>query len=259
MSEDELADLFNRSDEDGMAAVLAECQRRDRADSARRARKSVEAEWYDAAFAQFLAAEAECAGVLLNARGEAEGIEDPFSLWRGSAAWAEARASEELLNFWDGHGGRLSLAAYKRQLRMAKRAERDARDLAALADDGEPEAEVAPEPVPEVEAEIVPAWETVAGGAVRPVEVPIGTVTVAAWAAMDQAGLVTVHPSRERAERMLSPQSSDIGPMPVVDFARPYPEIQTALAARRAWLAETSRRRSERLANVAARVAARTR
>ena len=57
LSDDELAALFNAGSEDVQAAVLAEAARRDRADRARQARRAVSAEWYDAAFAQYLQAE----------------------------------------------------------------------------------------------------------------------------------------------------------------------------------------------------------
>ena len=112
LTEDALAEMYSTADDDTQAAILAECARRDRADKARDKRRAVEAEWYDAAFAQYLAAEAECRGNLLSRFGEAEGITEPMSLWRGSEAWAMRRASEELQELSAANGGRsTSLAA----------------------------------------------------------------------------------------------------------------------------------------------------
>jgi hypothetical protein len=96
LSLDQLAELYGAGDDDTMAAVLAETERRDQAEQARRARSARRAvsgetaEWYDAAFAQYLAAEAETRGYLLSRLGQAEGIEEPFILWRGPEAWAMA-------------------------------------------------------------------------------------------------------------------------------------------------------------------------
>ena len=191
LSLDDLGEMYGGADNDTCAAILAECERRARADKARDKRRAVSAEWYDAMFAQYMQAEDTCRGNLLSVAG----IADPVSLWRGAEKWAQRMASEELRNFWDDHGARLSLAEYKRQQAMARRAARDERDLAAM--DAEPEPEV--------------TWERVPGGAVRPASVQVGSLTVSAWTGMDRAGTVTLHPSRDRAERWLSPAP---GPVP---------------------------------------------
>jgi hypothetical protein len=56
-----------------------------------------------------------------------------MALWRGSDDWAERRASRELLNFWAGHGGRLSWARWQSEQAAQARAYRDERGLAKLA------------------------------------------------------------------------------------------------------------------------------
>ena len=127
LSDAQLSDLWRAGSID-LATLEAECARRDQADK-RKAKASAErAAWLDAAHAQYLAADAECAGHLVADGAE---VADALSLWRGSEAWARRMASEELNNYWDAHG-RLSLAEYQRQQAMARRAERDARDLAAM-------------------------------------------------------------------------------------------------------------------------------
>jgi hypothetical protein len=204
MSLDALADVYGTGDDDTRAAILAECARRDRADRARQARQAVEATWIDAAFAEYLAAETDCRGHLFSRKGEAEGIADALSLWRGSEAWARARASEELCEWWDAHGGRLSLARYRRELATAKRL---AREEYEFADGARPRR---PRPEPECPSQRVP------GGAVRPATVPIGSLTVTAWAAMDATGAITLHPSRARAEQWLAPAP---GPAPAPSAA----------------------------------------
>lgn len=115
-----------------LATLERECARRDRADHAKRRADADRSAWYDAAHAQYLAADAECAGNLLSELGNAEGISREMALWTGSDAWADRRASEELRNFWERNGGRLSLANYRRQQAMQARAYRDERDLDAM-------------------------------------------------------------------------------------------------------------------------------
>jgi hypothetical protein len=128
LSADELARLYCAGDLD-VPDLLAI----DRADlSARKAsdkRQSERSAWYDAAYAQYLAADAACNGYLLSDLGKREGIGQEMALWTGSDAWAERRASEELREFWYLNGGRLSLANYRRQQAIAACAYRDERDL----------------------------------------------------------------------------------------------------------------------------------
>ena len=112
-----------------LATLTAECARRDRADRSAAKRKAERSEWYDAAHAQYLAADAQCRGNLLSDLGRREDIGQAMTLWTGSDAWADARASEELRAFWDANGGRLSLANYRRQQASQARAYRNERDL----------------------------------------------------------------------------------------------------------------------------------
>lgn len=103
MSDEQLARRYHDGDAATQAAVLREARYRDQ-----RMAKHVRAcerwsrfssEWLDWAHSQYLAAEAECRGNLLNREGIAAGI-SPWSLWSGSASGAARYASEELRNFW---------------------------------------------------------------------------------------------------------------------------------------------------------------
>lgn len=67
-----------------------------------RARREARGAFQDYLEAQVNAADAACAGVLLNPRGRAFGI-DPASLFMGTAARAFAYASPELLDWWMDH------------------------------------------------------------------------------------------------------------------------------------------------------------
>ena len=122
-SDEELLALY-RSDEDAATAALAEAARRDRTDRAAAARAAIRAEWYDAAYAQFLQAEAVCRGNLLSREGLAAGIADPFSLWHGPAAVAMKYASEELRDLWM-ISPRITITEYERQRAMAQRGARE--------------------------------------------------------------------------------------------------------------------------------------
>ena len=122
MSDEELLAAF-RSDEQA-AEAYAEAQRRDQVGKAARAREQIRAEWYDAAYAQYLAAESVCRGNLLSREGIASGIAEPFSLWHGPAAVAMKYASEELRDFWAA-SPRLTVGEYARRMAMAKRAARE--------------------------------------------------------------------------------------------------------------------------------------
>lgn len=62
---------------------------------------------------QWMQAEDDCRGVLLNAQGRAAGV-DARSLFSGPVARASKYASEELLSWWGRHG-RLTFAAYRYQ------------------------------------------------------------------------------------------------------------------------------------------------
>ena len=112
--------------------VERECNRRDRADRSAAKRQAERSAWYDAAHAQYLAADAQCCGNLLSDLGRREDIGQAMTLWTGSDAWADARASEELREFWYQNGGRLSLANYRRQQATQARAYRSERDLDSM-------------------------------------------------------------------------------------------------------------------------------
>ena len=123
LTDDQLATLFHTACENGdtttMDAIETEAGRRDRAD--RRARRNRErwaalrAEWFDWAWAQFLAAETACRGYLLNKDGRAAGI-DPWTLWSGRSSRAMRYASEELLEFW-AHSPRITVTEYSKHKR----------------------------------------------------------------------------------------------------------------------------------------------
>ena len=128
MSDEELRELFAS---DQAVAALAEAERRDtadqetargraRTDKARQALKAIRGEWEEAAYAQYLAADAECRGNLLSKAGEAA-VTSELSLWRHSTADAHRFASEELNDFWE-KWPRVSLQAYTRQRAAAIRA-----------------------------------------------------------------------------------------------------------------------------------------
>lgn len=123
LADEELLSLF-RSDERTAAAVLAEAARRDRADRAASKRGQLRAEWYDAAYAQFLAAEEATRGNLLSRDGIAARIADPFSLWSGRADLAERFASPELVEFWET-SPRVTVGEYMRQVATAHRTARE--------------------------------------------------------------------------------------------------------------------------------------
>lgn len=132
---DVIAELRALSDADlaGLAdSALAEPARmvlRQRAaDRARQRRRNdpIAREWHDAAYQQFIAAEAACNGFLVNAAGRARGI-DPWSLWSGPADRAEHWASWELLEFWRSNP-RVTITDYRRQVSAAEEAYRNDRD-----------------------------------------------------------------------------------------------------------------------------------
>ena len=134
---DVIAELRTLSDADlaGLAdSALAEPARtvlRQRAaERARQRRRQdpVSREWFDAAYAQYLRAEQELCGVLLNARGKAK-CADAFDLWSGPAWMAEMFASWELLRFWESEP-RVTVTEYRRQNAQAEETYRDDQDRA---------------------------------------------------------------------------------------------------------------------------------
>jgi hypothetical protein len=147
LSADELARLYCAGDLDlpGLLSIDRADQRAARQHARADAERSA---WYDAAHAQYLAADAACNGYLLSDLGKREGIGQEMALWTGGDAWAERRASEELREWWYLNGGRLSLANYRRQQAIAARAYRDERDLERMpAPSARPATVRAPRPV----------------------------------------------------------------------------------------------------------------
>lgn len=78
----------------------------------------IRAEFDDYLEAQVNEAERACAGILLNARGRAAGI-DPRTLFYGPRARVNAYASEELLDWFHEHG-RTTFATYERHHQEAR-------------------------------------------------------------------------------------------------------------------------------------------
>ncbi len=115
LTDDDLAALFVGGDDAVQSAILAECERQDRAAGRRRKaqakRAAAEREWLDAAHAHYRAAERECAGNL-TVRDSTVG--EPFpGLYRLSARDFERQASEEMRNFCE-HSPRPTRAEYMR-------------------------------------------------------------------------------------------------------------------------------------------------
>ena len=123
MNLDELAALYGAGDDETRAAVLEECERQDRAARvapAQDALRRLHAEWYDAAYADYLAAEAACVGYFVRPEYAAE-ITEPFRLWSaGNDEWAQSRATRELLDWWIDHP-RLTFARWQKMRRDAVR------------------------------------------------------------------------------------------------------------------------------------------
>lgn len=122
---DQLEALYRSAEDDALVVlVIREAGRREQCARERAARHAVNEEWFLWAHAQFLAAEAECRGELLNRTGNAAGI-DPWSLWSGPAGRVEKYASEELRDFWMANP-RMTVMQYAAQVREAQRLEREA-------------------------------------------------------------------------------------------------------------------------------------
>lgn len=126
LTDNELCTLYGTADDATQDAIRRECDRRDRLDRKRAQTKArwdaAIAEWLDYANAQWIAAERDCRGHLLNKAGHSAGI-DPRDLWTGPTARAARYASEELLDFWDAHP-RITRTQYADLFNAARRAER---------------------------------------------------------------------------------------------------------------------------------------
>jgi hypothetical protein len=127
LSDDQLAALYAAADNTLQSVILAEGTRRDRRDKQSAVDKArwqrSEAEWFDGAHAQFLAAEAQTSGYLLNREG-LEVIADPWALWNGSERRAMKYASDELKRFWDDNP-RVTKSQYAYWVNRPRRAERN--------------------------------------------------------------------------------------------------------------------------------------
>lgn len=189
---DDLVALFADAGADLHERIVAECDRRDRLDRARRRRRAdpESAAWREAAHAQYLAAESETRGNLLNARGKAAGI-DPWALWSGPMWQAERYASWELLRFWEANP-RLTVTEYRRQAAVARAAEQDARERAATE---LPDARVLIGLVREQRAEQRAAF--LASFPAKPLDELLGADDAAAWLGI-QVRTVYVDQSRGR-------------------------------------------------------------
>ena len=197
MTEDALLAVYRDGSDTDRDAVMAECRRRDRADRARKVRQAVAAEWRDAAYAQYLAADAECRGNLLSREGVAAGITAEMVLWTGPERWARRMASEELNAYWDAHP-RLTVTEYRRQLADAARVARDDADLQQWdAELAETEPATVTEPA---------EWEALPdGGRVRPAVVTVDGQRQPAWWAVTPAGHASLHATRDAAVTAASP------------------------------------------------------
>ncbi|WOF23812.1 hypothetical protein N8K70_03790 [Microbacterium betulae] len=76
-------------------------------------RAQIRAEYEDVLWAAYEAAETACNGALLNRAGKTAGI-DPVRLFRSNQTYANAYASEELLEHWATHP-RPTFARYEQQ------------------------------------------------------------------------------------------------------------------------------------------------
>jgi hypothetical protein len=103
LSDGELLSLYANGTDADRAAVLAECRRQDTRRKARARRSRLTSEWEEGAYAQYLAAEAECCGYLTSREGDAAGISPWPALWTGPERRALRLASEELRNYWLDH------------------------------------------------------------------------------------------------------------------------------------------------------------
>ncbi|MHB1433608.1 MAG: hypothetical protein ACYCVZ_16040, partial [Streptosporangiaceae bacterium] len=127
MTDDALADLAGS----GLGEYARAEQRRRASERARQRRRAdpIAREWIDASYQQYLNAERECNGVLLNALGRAR-LADAWQLWTGPAWLAERYASEELREWWLTHP-RLTVTEYRAAMRGEEEAWRDDRDRLA--------------------------------------------------------------------------------------------------------------------------------
>lgn len=111
----------------------AECDRRDRSERARAGQRKRYAGWYDAAWQQYVHAEAYCSGNMLSPAGQAAGIKEAMRLWYGDEERALRYASRELREFWLANGGRMTPGQWEAQKRAGEQAEREFAGTLAIA------------------------------------------------------------------------------------------------------------------------------
>jgi hypothetical protein len=138
-ADEDLATWYQDGDEADRRAALGEADRRNRREAARRERGEERAAWESGAYAQYLQADAELRGNLVNRRGMAAGIDD-WSLWSGTEARALAYATEELRLWWqDPAHPRITVTDYRRQVSDGHRIQRDETAAEELWDEAGPE------------------------------------------------------------------------------------------------------------------------
>jgi hypothetical protein len=115
LTDGQLATLAAGADDELMALLVAECDRRDRAERRARADAAIREEYRLMVHADYLAAEAETNGYLLSREGRARGL-DPIRLWGMREDQAMRLASEELRTFWERRP-RLTMTAWRRMNR----------------------------------------------------------------------------------------------------------------------------------------------
>lgn len=136
LTDDQLESIFARAcqdaDEETQRVILGIVTRRDQAAAYWREvnarNNALREEWRQAAYAQYLAAEAVTNGYLVRAGSP---LTDAFRLWSGSERFAMAHASEELANFWL-ENPRVTVTAYIAQHANAQQIYRDDMDRASL-------------------------------------------------------------------------------------------------------------------------------
>ena len=279
LSDDDLAALYLASDEDAQAAILAECAWRDAAgddsepaepvaepapgtpaDKSRAAARERNAEWEAAAYAQYMAADERCRGFLLSEAGKRTGRDPWPMLWQGGRETADKLASDDLITFWDYESPRVTPPAEYAAAKREADAEQEARHHDAQGT--EPEPEPRPKARPKRPRRKAAQWIGCPGGAVRETPVKIGDLTVTAWAAMAfDSDAITIHPTREHAERHLvpppppesAPQCPDLTAM--TDPAATTAERMVCIGDFGDYLEQQRKASAERMASIRERVA----
>lgn len=128
LTDDEVLARYEASvDNDEIAAMVAEMDRRDRAARCarreRERREAIRAEYAIVQHAAYLAADAECRGNLVSKAGQAK-VTDEHALWTGRESVARKYASEELCEWWDANG-RLTIGEFTRQRARENRIARE--------------------------------------------------------------------------------------------------------------------------------------